>query len=148
MCRNVQQKGGQSKYLSWKAHFFIYQYRGVAQLVARLLWADSAKCRLWRKKRAEAGVAVEKSSWKRRFFGHRKRANKANTCPEKYRFLIHQYRGVAQLVARLLWEQDAVGSSPVTPTKMSEPTYLNLSCKIRGIFHTSNGLTEPFFYFM
>ena len=26
-------------------------------------------------------------------------------------------RGVAQLVARLLWEQDAAGSSPVTPTK-------------------------------
>ena len=25
-------------------------------------------------------------------------------------------RGVAQLVARLLWEQDAAGSSPVTPT--------------------------------
>ena len=27
------------------------------------------------------------------------------------------FRGVAQLVARLLWEQDAAGSSPVTPTK-------------------------------
>ncbi len=27
------------------------------------------------------------------------------------------YRGVAQLVARLLWEQDAGGSSPFTPTK-------------------------------
>ncbi len=29
----------------------------------------------------------------------------------------HQFRGVAQLVARLLWEQEATGSSPVTPTK-------------------------------
>ena len=28
------------------------------------------------------------------------------------------YRGVAQLVARLLWEQDAGGSSPFTPTKI------------------------------
>ena len=27
------------------------------------------------------------------------------------------YRGVAQLVARLLWEQEARGSSPRTPTK-------------------------------
>ena len=26
------------------------------------------------------------------------------------------FRGVAQLVARLLWEQDAGGSSPFTPT--------------------------------
>ena len=26
------------------------------------------------------------------------------------------YRGVAQLVARLLWEQEARGSSPRTPT--------------------------------
>ena len=28
------------------------------------------------------------------------------------------FPGVAQLVARLLWEQDAAGSSPVTPTSM------------------------------
>ena len=27
-----------------------------------------------------------------------------------------QYRGVAQLVARLLWEQDVGGSNPFTPT--------------------------------
>ena len=27
------------------------------------------------------------------------------------------YRGVAQLVARLLWEQDVGGSNPFTPTK-------------------------------
>ena len=31
-------------------------------------------------------------------------------------------RGVAQLVARLLWEQDAAGSSPVTPTIKREET--------------------------
>ena len=31
-------------------------------------------------------------------------------------FLIQYFRGVAQLVARVLWEHDAAGSSPVTPT--------------------------------
>ena len=31
-------------------------------------------------------------------------------------FTISYNRGVAQLVARLLWEQNAAGSSPVTPT--------------------------------
>ena len=31
--------------------------------------------------------------------------------------MVIKNRGVAQLVARLLWEQDAAGSSPVTSTK-------------------------------
>ena len=29
----------------------------------------------------------------------------------------NEYRGVAQLVARLLWEQDVAGSNPVTSTR-------------------------------
>ena len=29
-----------------------------------------------------------------------------------------KYRDVAQLVARLLWEQDVAGSNPVIPTKI------------------------------
>ncbi len=30
--------------------------------------------------------------------------------------ILTMYRGVAQLVARLLWEQDVGGSNPFTPT--------------------------------
>ena len=42
----------------------------------------------------------------------------------QYTNLIIKFRGVAQLVARLLWEQDAAGSSPVTPTKKAKKSYL------------------------
>ena len=40
---------------------------------------------------------------------------------------LNKYRGVAQLVARLLWEQDAAGSNPVTPTSRSVLTALKSS---------------------
>ena len=32
-----------------------------------------------------------------------------------------QYRGVAQLVERVVWDHQAAGSSPVTPTKLTSP---------------------------
>ena len=35
--------------------------------------------------------------------------------------MIITYRGVAQLVARLLWEQDVAGSNPVIPTTKGVP---------------------------
>ena len=38
------------------------------------------------------------------------------------------YPGVAQLVARLLWEQDAAGSSPVTWTKRPKSTSVGFGC--------------------
>ena len=34
-----------------------------------------------------------------------------------------KYPGVAQLVARLLWEQDAAGSNPVTRTTSEQAVY-------------------------
>ena len=41
----------------------------------------------------------------------------ANNCKSNLNSI---FRGVAQLVARLLWEQNAAGSSPVTPTKIAD----------------------------
>ena len=38
------------------------------------------------------------------------------------------YRDVAQLVARLLWEQDAAGSSPVISTKQKRAVWLFFVC--------------------
>ena len=37
---------------------------------------------------------------------------------------LNKIRGVAQLVARLLWEQDVGGSSPFTPTKITGLIYI------------------------
>ena len=37
--------------------------------------------------------------------------------PKEYTFV---YRGVAQMVERVLWEHQAAGSSPVTPTKIAD----------------------------
>ena len=34
-----------------------------------------------------------------------------------YTTKLNKYRGVAQLVARDVWDVDAAGSNPVTPTK-------------------------------
>lgn len=33
--------------------------------------------------------------------------------------LKHEYRGVAQLVERVVWDHQAAGSSPVTPTSLN-----------------------------
>ena len=42
------------------------------------------------------------------------RKSRINTINKK----TNEYRGVAQLVARLLWEQDVAGSNPVTSTRI------------------------------
>ena len=45
---------------------------------------------------------------------------------------LNKIRGVAQLVARLLWEQDVGGSSPFTPTTGSADP--QLSCVVTAVF--------------
>ena len=46
------------------------------------------------------------------------------------------FRGVAQLVARLLWEQDVVGSSPATPTTSERTLFRSDFCLHKNRSHT------------
>ena len=63
----------------------------------------------------------EKSEAPQYFSGHRNRERSGQLSKNKK---IKYYRGVAQLVARLHWEQDAVGSSPATPTNKRADTLI------------------------
>ena len=55
------------------------------------------------------------------------------------------YPGVAQLVARLLWEQDAAGSNPVTRTiSLKNRRYRRFFC-ISGITDAGNDRSCPYY---
>ena len=81
------------------------QLRGVAQLVAHLVWdqgvagSNPVTPTTERQKRQSRGV-VSRPGW--------------CESPEQIKTVI---RGVAQLVAHLVWDQGVAGSNPVTPTK-------------------------------
>ena len=116
-------------------------------MVARLLWARPAKRVLRTKQRAGLGAAVKIDSGEcrgRRFWEPQEgEQSKAQRSLKKYNKMI--YRGVAQLVARLLWEQDAVGSSPVTSTMLNEVRFSNIFVEKRtSSFSESLGITEFF----
>ena len=49
-----------------------------------------------------------------------------------------KYPGVAQLVARLLWEQDAAGSNPVTRTIMNESRFSNIFIEKRDLSYAGS----------
>ena len=55
----------------------------------------------------------------------------------KHRLSIDLFRGVAQLVAREVWDFDAAGSNPVTPTSGKLPLPM-----IEGAWHNSCHLTR------
>ena len=46
------------------------------------------------------------------------RASKAHKSRGRIHLQFNSFRGVAQLVARDVWDVDAAGSNPVTPTKI------------------------------
>ena len=54
------------------------------------------------------------------------RASKAHKFRGRIHLQFNSFRGVAQLVARVLWEHDAAGSSPVTPTNKQEGTLMGV----------------------
>ena len=123
LCQGTQQSGVPSPIIDPnKRHS---KNRGVAQLVARLVWAApaSAACggyseqglvqrrRAARARHARDGGDTPQSGGPNRgtrpafsYFGSVRSCSSAH------------HRGVAQLVARLVWDQDAAGSNPVTST--------------------------------
>ena len=54
-------------------------------------------------------------------------------------------RGVAQLVAHLVWDQGVAGSNPVTPTRISQEQSWEIFCFIRLFFNTNSFFCAEFF---
>ena len=103
------------------------EYRGVAQLVAARFGlglqappvADSAQQGQAQRSLTSSDYFAKKEAGTAR--GRPKqsaRKSRINTINTKTK----EYRGVAQLVARLLWEQDVAGSNPVTSTRRKAST--------------------------
>ena len=109
---------------------------GLAQLVARVVWEQEARVQVspapnpgMPRDRRVCGLFLPAGNWSKtgadHMFDHSWKnfisgisavgsagGLGAQALPGKIK-----YRGVAQLVARLLWEQEARGSSPRTPTR-------------------------------
>ena len=110
-----------------KMHDKANEYRGVAQLIAARFGlglqappvADSAQQGQAQRSLTSSDYFAKKEAGTAR--GRPKqsaRKSRINTINTKTK----EYRGVAQLVARLLWEQDVAGSNPVTSTRRKAST--------------------------
>ena len=73
----------------------------------------------------EKGVAV---TWRLASFQQKRRQRLSHNRKRSGQLQrkLNKYRDVAQLVARLVWDQDVAGSNPVIPTKKA-----NGACSIR-----------------
>ena len=95
--------------------------RGVAQLVARLLLGacDRLMSRLPKARKISVFLSFPRFS-ATVFFGKKLLTTDLTTYGfDRKKLNIFTHRGVAQLVAREVWDFDAVGSNPATPTKIA-----------------------------
>ena len=65
----------------------------------------------------------------------------------RHRISYRLYPGVAQLVARVLWEHEAAGSNPVTRTTTLRGLKLKTHCsklieRLGSILHTNTGTSD------
>ena len=93
----------------------------VLELVARLLWAKSPTAAGGGYREGDFGAAVEirRSEQRAGEFRVPQEGDQSISTRQCLYLKFISFRGVAQLVARLLWEQDAAGSSPVTSTMLN-----------------------------
>ena len=94
-----------------------YSSPGVAQLVARVVWDFIRRNPLYFSATAETLGALRKT----RFPRSRKIPAKVvhTTCLLLQNKISYLFPGVAQLVARVVWDHQAAGSNPVTRTKIA-----------------------------
>ena len=106
------------------------QKRGVAQLVERVLWELIVSLPPAFQKSEKNGEKRRKTEKTRGRVFQKIRFDHLSDPNWKNIFL---YRGVAQLVGRVPWEHQAVGSNPATPT--TKPPVTGLEILLPALFY-------------
>ena len=137
---------------------YVCKFPGVAQLVGRLVWelehqiGSTSRNVAYSPLSSQIPLITSIESWAKlwyNFFDH--------IFDHNEHFFLIKYPGVAQLVGRLVWDQDAASSSLATRTKSPESAYAE-----SGLFYlygvrieqsnatrtsvAGEGLTEPNLY--